>query len=171
MTEEQARKQAKRERDFYGHLASYLICNAFFAALNLFTSPGEIWFIFPMLGWGIGLASHAVSVFGIPGRGGDWEARRVSELMGAEGSAARLRSLVDEELDRRAPARRPGTTGPEEEARRLKERVEHLEAIVTSRDWDSIAASGPLAGALDDEATPPNETDAERAARLARRVR
>ena len=120
MTEEQARTQAKRERGFYGHLASYLICNAFFVALNLFASPGEIWFIFPMLGWGVGLASHAVSVFGLPGRGAGWEEQRVRELMGEEGSTARLKSLLDEELGRRKRAGSGAET--QEEAARLRER-------------------------------------------------
>jgi hypothetical protein len=172
MTEEQARKQAKREREFYGHLASYLICSTFFIALNLLTSPDALWFFFPMLGWGIGLASHAVSVFGLPGRGKDWEGRRVRELMGAEGSAERLRLLVDEELDRREPAQRKGAPGQDDDARRLRERIEHLEAIVTSRDWDDLAGGGPIAGAVDDAGEPAqSDNDAERVARLARRVR
>ena len=167
MTEEQARTQAKRERGFYGHLASYLICNAFFVALNLFASPGEIWFIVPMLGWGVGLASHAVSVFGLPGRGAGWEEQRVRELMGEEGSTARLKSLLDEELGRRKRAGSGAET--QEEAARLRERIEHLEAIVTSRDWDTLDGGEPKPGvALPDV----DGTDAAaEAARLARRVR
>jgi hypothetical protein len=167
MNEEQARTQAKRERGFYGHLASYLICNAFFAALNLFASPSEIWFIFPMLAWGVGLASHAVSVFGLPGRGAGWEERRVRELMGAEGSTERLKSLLDEELGRR---KRAGS-GPEaqSEAARLRERIEHLEAIVTSRDWDTLETSPAVAPVPLPESE--GSDAATEAARIARRVR
>jgi len=29
--------------------------------INVLYSPGEIWFFFPLLGWGIGLASHYVA--------------------------------------------------------------------------------------------------------------
>ncbi len=169
MDEGKARKQVRREREFYGHLASYLICNAFFVVLNLLTSPGAIWFVFPMLGWGIGLAAHAASVFGLPGRGRDWEARRVRDLMGAEASADSLRSLVDEEFARRAPPAVART--PEAEAARLRERIEHLEAIVTSRDWDMLDGASPATPTPAEHLPDDPETAEVRAARLARRVR
>jgi hypothetical protein len=176
LTEEQARKQVRKEREFYSHLASYLIVNAFFVALNLLTDPGSIWFIFPMLGWGIGLASHASSVFGLPGIGRDWEARRLRALTGQdteEATTARLRRLLDEELDERAL---PAASEPAS-VDRLQRRIEHLEAIVTSRDWDLLDAEGLPADApaprlaLDEETARAHETAEERAARLARRVR
>lgn len=34
-----------------------------------------------MLGWGIGIAAHAVNTFGI---GKDWEEKKIKELMEAE---------------------------------------------------------------------------------------
>jgi hypothetical protein len=170
MDEQKARKQVRRERDFYGHLASYLIFMAFFATLNLLTSPGKMWFIFPMLGWGVGIAAHAASVFGFPGRRRDWEERRLRELMGEEGSASRLRSLVDEEFSRRTSRVRAGDSAAE--AERLRERVEHLEAIVTSQDWDVLDAPAPAPAArMVDVPDEPDETAEERAARLAKRVR
>ncbi len=169
MDEQQARRQARREREFYGHLASYLIINAFFVALNLLTSPGEIWFIFPMMGWGIGIAAHAASVFGFPGRRRDWEERRVKELMGEEGSAGRLRSLVDEEFARRTPRVGAGARSSDEAA--LRERIEYLEAIVTSRDWDVLEGPPARRDRVIDMPEEPSETLEERAERLARRVR
>ncbi len=45
------------------------------------TSPNELWFYWPMLGWGIGIATHAVGVFGI---GKDWEERKIQQLMEEE---------------------------------------------------------------------------------------
>jgi hypothetical protein len=173
MNEQQARKRARREREFYAHLASYLIVNTFLLTLNMVTWEGNLWFVFPLLGWGVGVASHAASVFGLPGRAHDWEDRRVRELMGAEGSADRLRSLVDEELDRRAPRTRDGGD-PATEAARLRQRIEHLEAIVTSRDWDAVEGNAPpptteRALTLPDESD--EETPEQRAERLARRVR
>lgn len=171
MTEEQARRRAKKEREFYGHLATYLVVNAALVAMNVVTG-GAFWAIWPLLGWGIGLGSHAVSLFGLPGRAGDWEERRVRVLLGEEGSATRLRTLVDEAVSRRAvPAREQAG-----EVERLRQRVEHLEAIVTSRDWDLLenpAPPGPMRAErrvdLPDE--PADETPEAHAERLSRRVR
>jgi uncharacterized membrane protein len=32
-------------------------------ALNLITDPHELWFQWPLIGWGIGLAAQALSVY------------------------------------------------------------------------------------------------------------
>ena len=163
MNEAAARKQAKREAAFRRHLASFLVVNAFLFALNLFTSPGHLWAVYPLLGWGIGLANHAFQTYGW-GQG-DWVERRTHELMGAEASEERLRELLDETLDERAiPA------GAPQDVARLQRRIEHLEAIVTSSDWDTIRTDAPLAGALDDLADEEVLPD-EQAQRIARRVR
>jgi signal transduction histidine kinase len=58
-----ARKRAKAEIGFYTHLLSYLGTIAFLALLNLLTTRYP-WFIWPALGWGIGLFFHYLSVFG-----------------------------------------------------------------------------------------------------------
>lgn len=177
MTEDQARKRVDEEKAFYGNLAAYLVVIPFLAALNLFTDPGSLWFVFPMMGWGLGLASHAVATFGMPGLGRGWEARRVDALLGSEPSEARLRALLDETLDERAvPAGQP------QDLTRLQRRIEHLEAIVTSHDWDDAAAlpavdppaRTPLADHLledEDASDQGGDSPADRAARLARRVR
>ena len=172
MKESTARKQAKREASFYRHLTSFVLVNAFLVALNLFTSPGHFWAIYPLLGWGIGLASDAFGTFG-SGVGGGWIERRTQELMGAEASEGRLRALLDETLEERAIP-----SGAPQDVTRLQRRIEHLEAIVTSRDWDEIhtdAGPAPLASTLDDLADEDprdaNRAPSEEAARLARRVR
>ncbi len=58
-----ARKRANAEVGFYTHLMSYLGVIAFLALLNLLTTRYP-WFIWPALGWGIGLFSHYMAVFG-----------------------------------------------------------------------------------------------------------
>jgi hypothetical protein len=179
MTESAARKQAKREASFYRHLTSFVLVNAFLIALNVFASPGHFWAIYPLLGWGIGLANDAFRTFGSGGRE-EWLERRARELMGPEFSESRLRALVDESLDERVPA------GAPQDVSRLQRRIEHLEAIVTSHDWDAVRANvdaplapppvpaappearPPLADALDE--APPAETSESRTARLARRL-
>jgi signal transduction histidine kinase len=58
-----ARRRAAAEVGFYGHLMSYLGVMAFLALINVLTSRYP-WFLWPALGWGIGLFSHYMAVFG-----------------------------------------------------------------------------------------------------------
>ena len=41
------------------HLFVYLAVNALLIGINLTTSPDNLWLIWPLLGWGLGLAGHA----------------------------------------------------------------------------------------------------------------
>lgn len=41
------------------HLFVYLAVNAFLIAINILKTPDSIWAIWPVLGWGAGLAAHA----------------------------------------------------------------------------------------------------------------
>src|SRR5437763_3398176 len=58
-----ARRRAGAQAGFYAHLMSYLGVIAFLALINLFTTRYP-WFIWPAFGWGIGLFSHWMPVFG-----------------------------------------------------------------------------------------------------------
>jgi signal transduction histidine kinase len=58
-----ARRRAAAEVGFYGHLMSYLGVMAFLALINLLTTRYP-WFVWPALGWGIGLFAHYMAVFG-----------------------------------------------------------------------------------------------------------
>ncbi|MBP1166517.1 MULTISPECIES: 2TM domain-containing protein [Chryseobacterium] len=73
-----ASRRVKDLKEFYGNLTSYGIVIPFLAILNLVTAPGYLWFLWPALGWGVGIAFHAISVFGI---GKSWEERKIKELM------------------------------------------------------------------------------------------
>ena len=55
-------KQRQR-REFYSHLTSYCIINGFLFMVNLITGPRYLWVVWPMMGWGIGLAFHYVNTF------------------------------------------------------------------------------------------------------------
>lgn len=82
---QRAKKRVKAKKAFYQHLMSYAIINLFLIALNLITSPGYFWFIFPLMGWGVGLAFHYVDVFGIPGfdiLSKEWEDRQMERELG-----------------------------------------------------------------------------------------
>jgi hypothetical protein len=170
--EREARKRVKELKGFYSHASIFAVINLFLIVLNLLTSPGEFWAIWPLLGWGVGLASHMVSVFGFFGFGGkDWEERKIREyvLQRQHGlGPAQVKQLLQEELR----SSRPGGLVPGEWDR-LVERIEHLEAIVTSEDWDRLQAEppglAPEPEALDEASEA--ETPAQRAERLARRIR
>jgi signal transduction histidine kinase len=58
-----ARRRARAEVGFYAHLMSYLGVMAFLALMNILTARYP-WFLWPALGWGLGLFSHYMAVFG-----------------------------------------------------------------------------------------------------------
>ena len=80
--ERDARRQVARLRGFYSHLMVFVLVNAGLLAINLIASPGRFWFFWPALGWGIGLAMHALATFN-RGRwlGAEWEERKLAEFM------------------------------------------------------------------------------------------
>ena len=75
---ERAVKRVKELKGFYGNLISYCIVIPFLVIINLLTSPGQLWFYWPMLGWGIGLLAHGMNVFAI---GKNWEEKKIQEIM------------------------------------------------------------------------------------------
>ncbi len=57
---------AQKRASFKGHLASYIIVNAFFWVLWCFTGQHGSdfpWPVWPMFGWGIGLAFHFAEAY------------------------------------------------------------------------------------------------------------
>lgn len=79
---QRAKARVEALRGFYNHLAVYVIVNLFLFFLNIFASPDTLWFYWPLLGWGIAIVLHGVSVFGA-GRlsSADWEEKKMRELM------------------------------------------------------------------------------------------
>lgn len=73
-----ARKKVKEIKAFYGNLVSYCIIIPFLIFINLYTQNKYHWFWWPLLGWGIGVASHAFQVFGI---GESWQEKKIQEIM------------------------------------------------------------------------------------------
>lgn len=60
--EDAKRRWIKSQRnEFRGHLVSYVIVNGALSVMSLIT--GSFWAIWPILGWGIGLAFHAAETF------------------------------------------------------------------------------------------------------------
>jgi hypothetical protein len=80
-----AQKKVEEIKGFYGNLFSYVIIITGLTIVNLATSPEYLWFLYPALGWGLGVAIHAMSVFNyMPFLGSGWEERKVKELLEKE---------------------------------------------------------------------------------------
>ena len=70
-------------KGFYIHAAQYAAVMLFLIVVNLVATPHYFWAIFPVVGWGIGVAFHGMRVFGlIPLLTGDWEKREVEKRLG-----------------------------------------------------------------------------------------
>lgn len=75
----------RKVRAFYMHLVQYVVICTGLAALNIVTTPGYLWVAWVILGWGLGVASHALRVFDIlPFLNADWERRQVERRLGRE---------------------------------------------------------------------------------------
>ncbi|MGB0921496.1 MAG: 2TM domain-containing protein [Alphaproteobacteria bacterium] len=80
--EKEALRYVRDIKGFYTHALWYAIVIGLLALINLF-SGGSFWVIWPALGWGIGLASHGLSVFEMWSFfGPDWEKRQVEKHLG-----------------------------------------------------------------------------------------
>jgi hypothetical protein len=54
----------RKRRDLQAHLLAYVLVNLFLTGIWLLTNPGGFyWPMFPLLGWGIGLAFHIWDVY------------------------------------------------------------------------------------------------------------
>lgn len=109
MNEQEARAHVKDLRDFYSHLARWFGVSLFLCVINLITDPAHLWFLYPTLGWGIGILAHGVKTYSGNKK---WEERKVEELM--------FSSQTREELNR------------------LSERTDSLIAILSGVDWEKI---------------------------------
>lgn len=79
---EKARKRVDEKKSFYQNLGAYLMVIPFLFLLNIFTGTGHFWFIYPALGWGMGLLGHYFKAFGYPGMKGEepeWEQREMDK--------------------------------------------------------------------------------------------
>jgi len=64
---------------FYQHLAAYLLVNGGLFIFNV--STDQNWFLYPLLGWGIGLAAHAADVLVLSRIGADWKRKKVEQYL------------------------------------------------------------------------------------------
>ncbi|MGM5484465.1 MAG: 2TM domain-containing protein [Nanobdellota archaeon] len=50
-------------RSFMVHVSVYIFVNLLLLIINLTYTPQQLWFFFPLLGWGIGLAGHYMDAY------------------------------------------------------------------------------------------------------------
>ena len=78
-----AKKRVDELKGFYGNLTSYCIVIPSLTLINYITYWDHKWFIYPMLGWGLGVTFHAIGVFGY---GKSWEERKIQEIINKDKS-------------------------------------------------------------------------------------
>jgi len=78
-----AKERVDELKKFYSNLTSYIVVIAGLAVINYVTNHFYyMWFLWPALGWGIGLAFHGAKAFGLsPIFNRDWEERKIREYM------------------------------------------------------------------------------------------
>ena len=60
---ERAKSRVEAKLGFFIHLAVYIVVNGLLIIINMSTSPKYLWFIWPLIGWGIGVIFHGLGVF------------------------------------------------------------------------------------------------------------
>ena len=58
-----ARKRAGAKLGWYVHAAAFVLVNAVVFGISRYGFGTRPWSVYPLLGWGLGLALHGVSVF------------------------------------------------------------------------------------------------------------
>ncbi|CAM5306944.1 hypothetical protein TMEC54S_01121 [Thauera mechernichensis] len=75
--------RVRKIKGFYIHLAQYLVVIAGLGVFNLVSNPHKLWFLWPALGWGVGILAHAVRTFHwLPFLGAEWERKQVQKQLG-----------------------------------------------------------------------------------------
>ena len=82
-----AKERVTEIKKFYGNLLSYIFVITFLAGINYYTTGWHNpWFLWPALGWGLGLIFHAIKTFQwSPFFNKEWEERKIREFMEEDG--------------------------------------------------------------------------------------
>lgn len=82
---QKAKKQVEEIKGFYVHLMVYIVVMCVLVFINLKYTPEHLWFVYSMLGWGLGLFFHAVKVFNwFPFMSKNWEEKKLQQYMDEE---------------------------------------------------------------------------------------
>jgi len=76
-------EQVKKIKGFYSHVVSFVMVITALTLLNASMEMDYWWVLWVIVGWGIGLATHAAEVFDLlPWLGPDWEKREIEKRLG-----------------------------------------------------------------------------------------
>jgi hypothetical protein len=81
-----ARKRVEELQGFYVHLGMYLVVNLGVFIINMLTNPAKRWFLWPLIGWGIGVLIHGIAIAFEGPFGRAWKERKIRQLMERERS-------------------------------------------------------------------------------------
>lgn len=65
---ERAEKSVEAKVGFYRHLTVYIAVCVLLIIINFATSTEYLWFVWPLMGWGIAVLLHALRVFTFSGQ-------------------------------------------------------------------------------------------------------
>jgi 2TM domain len=84
---EEARRYVRRKRIFYLVLGIWIALSLMWFVIDMLDDSSSVWFYWPMLGTGIGVAITAIVLLGIGGLFGlDWERREIDKYLRRRGS-------------------------------------------------------------------------------------
>ncbi len=65
---QRAKKRVEAKVGFYIHLSVYIAVSILLIIINISSSTKNLWFQWPLIGWGIGVLFHGLGVFVFSGK-------------------------------------------------------------------------------------------------------
>jgi len=128
-----------QRRAFFSHLVSYIVVNLGLVAINLVTQHRITWAIWPILGWGIGIAAQASQTFfqGSEGNEQEFQKWRAARASGQSYEFDGAKIVVGARVGHR-PASVTQDVLPHVEAIALRDNLTKLEAIKQLREETGV---------------------------------
>jgi len=76
-----AKKRVENLKSFYIHLTVYVLVNVMLFLINIISDPSNLWFLYPLVGWGIGVTIHGSTTLSFGKFGTEWEERKIKEYI------------------------------------------------------------------------------------------
>jgi 4-hydroxybenzoate polyprenyltransferase len=79
---EEARRYVRRKRIFFTVLAIWIALSLMWFLIDMRDDSSSVWFYWPMLGTGVGVAITGIVLLGVGGLfGADWERREIDKYL------------------------------------------------------------------------------------------